>query len=117
MRYVLLFTILIAGCTNEAAEKEVKKAEAASAVDLGEASAIDLSTADLPVPENLKVDSAALETITAKLDCEKCGIKRDDKNDSKTSLRYFVDCDTIKYIVTYDPEKNEVLESKLIESK
>ncbi|WP_339735347.1 hypothetical protein [uncultured Gimesia sp.] len=121
MKYVLLFTILIAGCADKAAEKaaekEVKQAEVDSTVALGEASAVDLSTADLPVPENMKVDSAALETIKAKLDCEKCGIKRDDKFESKTSLRYDVDCDEIKYIVTYDPEKNEVLESKPVESK
>mgnify|MGYP003629961397 CR=1 FL=1 len=121
MKYLLLFTILIAGCTNEAAqkaaEKEVKQAQADSTVELGEASSVDLGSADLPVPEDLKVDSAALETIKAKLDCEKCGIKRDETFESKTSLRYEVDCDTIKYIVTYDPAKNEVLESKLVEAK
>lgn len=109
MKYLLLITILITGCANEVAEKDVKKVEAEPAIDLGKA--------DLPVPENLRVDSAALETIKAKLDCKECGIKRDEKDESKTSVRYFVDCDTIKYVVTYDSEKNEVLESRLIESK
>ncbi|MCA9014619.1 MAG: hypothetical protein KDA77_04725 [Planctomycetaceae bacterium] len=121
MRYILLFTILIAGCADKAAEKaaekEVRQAEADSTVALGEASAVDLSTADLPVPENLKVDSAALETIKAKLICEKCGLERMESPADAKTIRYNVDCDEIKYIVTYDPEKNEVLESKPVEKE
>ncbi|QDT90492.1 hypothetical protein [Gimesia algae] len=108
MKYLLLIAILITGCANEAAEMKEKTVEADSAIDLGKV--------DLPVPENLETDSAALEQIKAKLDCMECGIKRDDKYENKTSLRYFVDCDTIKYVVTYDPEKKEVLESELVET-
>ena len=121
MKYVLLFTILIVGCADKAAEKaaekEVKQAEADSTVSRGEASTIDLGKDNLTIPEGVDTDATALAEIKAKLDCEKCGIKRDDKYESKTNLRYFVDCDTIKYTVIYDPEKKEVLESKLIETK
>ncbi|WP_417384261.1 hypothetical protein [Gimesia sp.] len=107
MKYLILIAILVTGCAENAPEKEAEKTE----------TAIDLGKAGLPVPENLQVDSAALEQIKAKLDCMECGIKRDDNYESITGIRYFVDCDTLKYVVTYDPEKNEVMESELIESK
>ncbi|WP_417390064.1 hypothetical protein [Gimesia sp.] len=74
MKYLLLITIQITGCANEAAEKDVNKAESEPAFDLGKA--------DLPVPECLRGDTAALEQIKAKLDCKECGIKRDSKDKS-----------------------------------
>ena len=121
MRYLLLFAILIAGCADKAAEKaaekEVKQAEADSTVELGEASSVDISTADIPVSENAKVDSAALATIKAKLECKECGLERMESPADAKTIRYNVDCDEIKYIVTYDPEKNEVVESKPVEKE
>lgn len=121
MKYVLLFTILIAGCADKAAEKaaekEVKQAEADSTVNLGEASAIDLGKDNLTIPEGIDTDATALAEIKAKLDCEKCGIKRMESAKDQKTIRYNVDCDEIKYIVTYDPETQEVVESKPVETK
>lgn len=121
MRYLLLCTILLAGCSDEAvekaAEKEVKEAEAASTVELGESSGIDLGSADLTIPKKDLVDGDALVAIKAKLECKECGLERMESPADAKTIKYNVDCDDIKYVVTYDPEKKEVVDSKPVEKE
>lgn len=99
MKYLLLLTIFVVGCSETT---DPGTASNTTSENLGER--------NIPVPEDDKIAAAALATIKTKLKCERCGIKRDEED--KTGFRYYVDCDGIKYVVTYDPEKDEVLSSE-----
>lgn len=101
MKYLLLLTMFVVGCSEST---DPGTASNTTSDNLGER--------NIPVPEEDQFNASALATIKAKLKCESCGIKRDEEE--KTGFRYYVDCDGIKYVATYDPEKDEVLSSEKV---